>query len=49
VQQADSSASCIRQQGSAQDDGDVPGPKVSVHEGDATGQPTNQGQTPVRE
>jgi hypothetical protein len=49
VQQADSSASCIRQQGSAQDDGGVPGPEVSVHAGDATGQPTNQGQTPVRE
>jgi hypothetical protein len=41
VQQAESSASRIRQQGSARDDGGVLGPEVSVHAGGATGQPTN--------
>jgi hypothetical protein len=49
VQQAESSASRIRQQGSTQDDGGVPGPEVSVHTGGAMGQPANQGRTPVRE
>jgi hypothetical protein len=43
VQQAESSASRIRQQGSAQ------GPEVLVHAGVAEGQPTNQGRTPVKE
>jgi hypothetical protein len=49
VQQAESSASRIRRQGSARDDGSVPSPEVSVHTGGATGQPVNQGRTPVRE
>jgi hypothetical protein len=49
VQQAESSASRIRQQGSARDDGGVQGPEVSVHAGGGTGQPTNQGRTPVRD
>jgi hypothetical protein len=49
VQQAESSASCIRQQGSARDDGDTQGPEASVHTGGATGQPTNHGRTPVKE
>jgi hypothetical protein len=49
VQQAESSASRIRQQGSARDDGGAQGAEVSVHEGGAAGQPANQGRTPVRE
>jgi hypothetical protein len=49
VQQAESSASRIRQQGSAWDDGGAQGPEASVHTGGAAGQPANQGRTPVRE
>jgi hypothetical protein len=49
VQQAESSASCIRQHGSARDDGGAQGPEASVHVGGATGQLANQGRTPVRE
>jgi hypothetical protein len=49
VQQAESSASRIRHQGSARDDGGAQGPEASVHDGGATGQPANQGRTPVRE
>jgi hypothetical protein len=49
VQQAESSASRIRQQGSARDDGGAQGPEAPVHTGGATGQPANQGRTPVRE
>jgi hypothetical protein len=49
VQQAESSASRIRQQGSARDDGDAQGPEASVHAGGATGQPANQGRTPAKE
>jgi hypothetical protein len=49
VQQAESSASHIRQQGSARKDGDPQGPEASVHTDGATGQPANQGRTPVRE
>jgi hypothetical protein len=49
VQQAESSASRILQQGSAWDDGGAQGPEASVHVGGATGQPANQGRTPVRE
>jgi hypothetical protein len=49
VQQAESSPSRIRQQGSAWDDGGAQGPEASVHSGDATRQPANQGRTPVRE
>jgi hypothetical protein len=43
------SASRIRQQGSARDDGDAQGPEASVHAGGAAGQPANQGRTPARE
>jgi hypothetical protein len=49
VQQVESSASRIRQQGSARDDGGAQGPKASVHTGGTAGQPANQGRTPVRE
>jgi hypothetical protein len=49
MQQAKSSASRIRQLGSARDDGGAQGLEASVHAGGATGQPANQGQTPVRE
>jgi hypothetical protein len=49
VQQAKSSASYIRQQGSAQDDGGVQGPEPSVHAGAAAERPANPGHTPVRE
>jgi hypothetical protein len=43
VQQAESSASRIRQQGNARDDGGAQGPEASVHTGGAAGQPANQG------
>jgi hypothetical protein len=49
VQQAESSASRIRQQGSTWDDGGAQGQEASVHAGGAVGQPTNQGRTSVRE
>jgi hypothetical protein len=49
VQQAESSASRIRQQGSAWDDGGAQGPKASVHTGGTAGQPANQRRTPVKE
>jgi hypothetical protein len=49
VQQAESSASHIHQQGSARDDGGAQGPEASVHVGGTAGQPANQGRTPVRE
>jgi hypothetical protein len=49
VQQAESSVSRIRQQGSTRDDGGAQGPEASVHAGGTTGQPTNQGRTQVRE
>jgi hypothetical protein len=49
MQQAKSSASRIRQQGSAREDGGAKGQEVSVHAGGAVGQPANQGKTPVRE
>jgi hypothetical protein len=49
VQQAESSASHIRQQGSARDDGGAQGPEASVHAGGAAGQPAYQGRTPVIE
>jgi hypothetical protein len=49
VQQAESSVSRIRQQGSARDDSGAQGPEASVHAGSAAGQPANQGRTPVRE
>jgi hypothetical protein len=49
VQQAESSVSRIRQQGSVWDDDDAHGLKASVHAGGAAGQPANEGQTLVRE
>jgi hypothetical protein len=49
VQQAESSASRIRQQGSTRDDGGAQGPEPSVHAGGAAERPTNPGRTPVRE
>jgi hypothetical protein len=49
VQQAKSSVSRIRQQGSARDNGGAQGLEASVHTGGAAGQPVNQGRTPVRE
>jgi hypothetical protein len=49
VQPAKSSVSRIRHQGSARDGGGAQGQEASVHSGGATGQPTNQGRTPVRE
>jgi hypothetical protein len=41
VQQAESSASRIRQQGSARDDGCAQVTEASVHAGGAAGQPAN--------
>jgi hypothetical protein len=49
VQQAESSASRIRQQGSARDDGGAQGPKPSVHAGGAAERPANLGCTPTKE
>jgi hypothetical protein len=43
VQQAESSASRIRQQGSTRDDDGNQGQEASVHTGGAVGQPANQG------
>jgi hypothetical protein len=49
VQQAESSASRICQQGSARDDGGAQGPEPSVHTGGAAECPANPGRTPVKE
>jgi hypothetical protein len=49
VQQAESAASRIRQQGSAQDDGGVQGPEPSVHASGAAERPANPGRTPAKE
>jgi hypothetical protein len=49
VQQAESSASCIRQQGSARDDGGAQGPEPSVHAGRTADRPANPGRTPAKE
>jgi hypothetical protein len=49
VQQAESSASRIRQQGGAQEDGGVQGREPSVHTGRATERPANPGRTPAKE
>jgi hypothetical protein len=49
VQQAESSASRIRQQGEARDDGGAQGPEPSVHAGRATEHPTNPGRTLAKE
>jgi hypothetical protein len=43
VQQTESSASRIRQQGSARGDSGAQGPEASVHAGGATAQAANQG------
>jgi hypothetical protein len=49
VQQVESSASRIRQQGSARDDGGEQGPEPSVHTGGGAAHPANPGRTPVKE
>jgi hypothetical protein len=49
VQQAESSAFRIRQQGSARDDGGAQGPEPSVHAGSVAERPTNSGRTPAKE
>jgi hypothetical protein len=49
VQQAESSASRIRQQGDAQGDGGVQGPEPSIHAGRATERPANLGRSSARE
>jgi hypothetical protein len=49
VQQAKSSVSRIRQQGSARDDRGTQGPEASVHAGGAAERPANPGRTLVRE
>jgi hypothetical protein len=49
VQQAESSASRIRQQGNARGDRAVQGGEPSVHAGEAAGRPANPGRTPVKE
>jgi hypothetical protein len=49
VQQAESSASRISQQGSAQNNGGVQGAEPSVHAGGAAEHPANQGRTPAKE
>jgi hypothetical protein len=49
VQQAESSASCIRQQGDTQGDGAAQGGEPSVHAGKAAGRPANPGRAPAKE
>jgi hypothetical protein len=49
IQQAESSASRIRQQDDARDDGGTQGPEPSVHAGRATERPANPGRTPGKE
>jgi hypothetical protein len=49
VQQAESSASRIRQLGSARDDGETQGPEPSVHTGGAVKRPANPGRMPAKE
>jgi hypothetical protein len=49
VQQAESSASRIRQQGDARGDGGAQGAKPSVHAGGATERPANPGRTLAKE
>jgi hypothetical protein len=49
VQQAESSASRIRQQGDARGDGGAQGGEPSVHAGGAAGRPANPGRAPVKE
>jgi hypothetical protein len=49
VQQAESSASRIRHQGSARDDGGAQSPEASAHTGDMEECPASQGRMPVKE
>jgi hypothetical protein len=49
VQQAESSASHIRQQGSAREDGGAQGPEPSVHAGRTAERPANPGRTPAND
>jgi hypothetical protein len=49
VQQAESSASRIRQRGRVRDDGGAQGPEPSVHTSSAAEHPANPGRTPARE
>jgi hypothetical protein len=49
VQQVESSASHIRQQGSAREDGGAQGPEPSVHTGGTAECPVNSGRTPAKE
>jgi hypothetical protein len=49
AQQAESSASRIRQQGSARDDGGAQGPEPSVYACGAAERPANPGSTPAKE
>jgi hypothetical protein len=49
MQQAESLASRIRQQGNTRGDDGAQGLEASVHAGGVAGQPANQGRTPVRE
>jgi hypothetical protein len=49
VQQAESSASRIHQQGDARGDGGAQGAEPSVHAGGATERPVNPGRTPAKE
>jgi hypothetical protein len=49
IQHAESSASCIRQQGDAQGDGGAQGGEPLVHAGGAAERPANPGRTPVKE
>jgi hypothetical protein len=49
VQQIESSASRIRQQGSARDGGGAQGPEPSVHTSGVAERPANSGRTPVKE
>jgi hypothetical protein len=49
VQQAESSASRIRQQGSARNDGGAQGPEPSVHAGGVAERPANPGRTPAKD
>jgi hypothetical protein len=49
VQQAESSASRIRQQGDARGGGAAQGGEPSVHAGEAAGRPANSGRAPAKE
>jgi hypothetical protein len=49
VQQAESSASCIRQQGDARVEGAAQGGEPSVHAGEAARRPANSGRAPAKE